>query len=190
MDLTEEGMGARGGDLVIEVKVWDDIIPSSKGAEHETVHRGHTHGFGNSEERAIRSNLGVSGRPGDVGWDNAAGTGRVVPHLGVYHDAATAKGNTVCLRLHNVFGGRAPGACAALRRLARRDAYDRTDYPTRGHTFEAHEHFQTYWGQRLSAAAAFGDARRSLRRLAKLRGEAARGAAARTPLRASPAHRA
>eukprot|EP00966_Prymnesium_polylepis_P124889 2888569-Prymnesium_polylepis.1 len=42
------------------------------------------------------------------------GTGAVRAHKGVYHDALFAKGNTLIITLHSLWGGLAPGAVAHL----------------------------------------------------------------------------
>eukprot|EP00966_Prymnesium_polylepis_P121455 2806994-Prymnesium_polylepis.1 len=45
-------------------------------------------------------------------FDSATGTGAVRAHKGVYYDALFAKGNTLVLTLHSLWGGLAPGAVA------------------------------------------------------------------------------
>ena len=59
-------------------------------------------------------NFGVEARDGEQRFDSATGTGAVRAHKGVYHDALFAKGNTLVLTLHSLWGGLAPGAVAHL----------------------------------------------------------------------------
>ena len=114
VDLAEEGMGKGGGDLCVEGKVWNSLVREGMSSPHETSFHGDTHGFGNTEERAIRDVLGVAEREGDARWDSAMGAGAVEAHPGTYHDAIHVKRNTVELRLHNIFGGFNKGAAQAL----------------------------------------------------------------------------
>ena len=170
MDLGEERMGAGGGDQVVEVKVWNSIRRAGDAAPGPTVHRGATHAFGNTEECALYQNLGVAARDGDAAWSNVVGAGKVKAHKGFYDDALTAKGNTVNVRLHNIFGGLAPGAMRDLRDLGRRDTDDRTDYHVRPDlTFAGHAPYVCHWGQRLGLSVVEADAQRCLARIDKLR---------------------
>ena len=111
--------------------------------------------------------LGVKAREGDARWNPTTGDGKVAAHGGDYHDAQHVKRNTVKLRLHNTFGGFAPGAERDLRELAKRTK-DNTPYENWGAA-----DFVTYWAQRISASIVLADARRCLRRLPGLRRRAA-----------------
>ena len=147
---------------------------------------GSTHAFGNTEERLIRSNVGVSARgtEGDDRWDPATGTGRVRAHQGDYDDAIRVKRNTFVLFLVNLFGGLAPGAVRHMYTLAQRArSLDRTLYPDRGAT-----KYLPYWTQLLSAAIVTADARRCIRRLGGLQVQAS-GAALHAARRAAAARR-
>ena len=175
VDLAEEGTGKGGGDLCVEVKVWNSLVREGMSSPHETSFHGDTHGFGNTEERAIRDVLGVAERrsaEGDARWDSAMGAGAVEAHPGTYHDAIHVKRNTVELRLHNIFGGFNKGAAQALHALSRRPV-DRTVYEN-----WAAAQYKPYWGQRISAAIVMADAKRCLHRLACMRAEARNAAAA------------
>ena len=165
VDLAEEGMGRGGGDLCVEIKAWNSLVPAGSSAPGETSFHGDTHGFGNTEEKCIRENLGVSAQQGNTAWDPATGTGAVAYHEGAYHDAIHVKRNTVDLRLHNLFGGFGPGAAKALHMLSRRPV-DRTDYESR-----TAAKFKPYWGQRISAAIVIADAKRCLKRVSRMRSE-------------------
>ena len=168
VDLAEERMGKGGGDLCIELKVWNSLVAAdSSSRRNDTTYHGGTHAFGNTEERAIHRVLGVKGRDGDERWESMQGVGHVTAHDGDYHDAQHVKRNTVELRLHNLFGGFAPGSARGLRDLSKR-TIDRTLYENRSAT-----DFATYWAQRISAAIVLGDARRCLRRFPALRRRAA-----------------
>ena len=171
VDLAEEGMGKGGGDLCVEVKVYSSFVPRGASSPHETSYHGDTHAFGNTEERLIRTVLGVAAREGDAAWDPSTGLGAVAAHKGDYHDAIHVKRNTVELRLHNVFGGFNRGATRALHALSKR-ATDRTAYES-----WAAPEFQPYWGQRISASIVMTDAKRCLHALSAMRAKA-RGAAA------------
>ena len=59
VDLAEEGMGRGGGDLCVEIKAWNSLVPAGSLAPGETSFHGDTHGFGNTKEKCIRENLGV-----------------------------------------------------------------------------------------------------------------------------------
>ena len=168
VDLAETLMGDGGGDLCVELKCYSSIIAAGASLDSGVTPHGDTHAFGNVEEGLIRTVMGVLGREGDRPWDPAAGAGKVAAHSGDYADAL-AKGNTVALIIHNLFGGFAPGAVAYLRRLAAR-AGDRTEH--RGSL-----DFTTFYAQRLSAAVVTADARRCRRILGHLR-DRARDAAA------------
>ena len=147
------------------MKAYNDLLPKGSSGEHETSVRGSTHAFGNTEERLIRSNVGVPARGAEGGprWDPATGTGRVVAHQGVYDDAIRVKRNTFVLFLVNLFGGLAPGATRHMYTLAERARrLDRTQYPPRGAT-----KYLPYWTQLLSAAIVTADARRCIRRLGR-----------------------
>ena len=133
-------MGKGGGDLCVEVKVWNSLVREGMSSPHETSFHGDTHGFGNTEERAIRDVLGVAEREGDARWDSATGAGAVEAHPGTYHDAIHVKRNTVELRLHNIFGGFNKGAAQALHALSRRPV-DRTVYEN-----WAAAQYKPYWG--------------------------------------------
>ena len=184
VDLAESLMGKGGPDLCLEVKAYSDLLLKGSRGEHETSVRGSTHAFGNTEERLIRSNVGVvaRGAEGDQRWDPASGTGRVAYHKGVYDDAIRVKRNTFVLFLVNLFGGLAPGATRHMYVLAERARrLDRTQYPLRGAS-----KYLPYWTQLLSAAIVTADARRCIRRLGGLQvqaSEAARRAALRTAAR-------
>ena len=162
VDLAEERMGKGGGDLCVELKVYSSLVDSNASAEHETSFHGDTHAFGNSEERLIRKVLGVKERRGDAAWDAKTGSGAVAAHAGDYDDAIRNKGNTVLLRLHNLFGGFTAAADKDLRALSNRPI-DRTEYESPGASFVPH------WARRISAAIVTADARRCLRRLPGLR---------------------
>ena len=128
-------MGDGGGDLCLENKVYIDLVPVGTSPAPDTSLRGATHGFGNTEERLIRMNFGVEARDGEQRFDSATGTGAVRAHKGVYRDALFAKGNTLVLTLHSLWGGLAPGAVAHLYTLGQRArTLDRTVYvgPARG----------------------------------------------------------
>ena len=161
VDLAEAGLGHGGADLCVEHKVWGELVAPGASSEYETTHRGDTHAFGNTEERAIRKVLGVKARAGERRWDSTEGAGAVREHRGQYHDAIVNKRNTVVLTLHNLWGGFAPGAVKRLLALeARAEHTDRTQY----------EHWSasayvSYWTQRISASIVKADARRCLRRL-------------------------
>ena len=125
-------MGAGGRDLCVENKVYNDLVPRSASAHSQTVLRGDTHAFGNTEERLIRLNHGVQARDGDESWDNATGAGRVTAHRGAYHDALHNKHNTVVLTISNLWGGLNPSGVRHLHGLAdRAQTLDRTVYPAR-----------------------------------------------------------
>ena len=90
--------------------------------------------------------------------------------------------NTLVLTLHNLWGGIAPGGVAHLYALSQRArTLDRTVYSgPRARAGSAC--FTPHYGERLSAAAVTGDARRCLRRLPGIRQQAA-SAAQRAALR-------
>ena len=163
VDLAEERMGKGGGDLCVELKAYSSLVDSGTSAPHETSYHGETHGFGNTEEFLIHKVIGVKERRGAAKWDSKTGGGSVKAHSGDYDDAIRNKRNTVALRIHNHFGGFAPGAAKDLRGLAKRPI-DRTNYESWRAT-----HFVKYWAQRISAAIVTADARRCLRRLPGLR---------------------
>ena len=111
-DLAEAGMGHGGGDLTLEFKAYNDLVPAAGSAEYETTYRGDTHAFGNSEERLIRKVRGVRARctASDRVWDPSKGEGRVAAHAGDYDDAVRVKRNTLILFLINLYGGLTPEA--------------------------------------------------------------------------------
>ena len=172
VDLAEVGMGDSGADLCVEHKVWDELVaPNRASPSPSLTYEGATHAWGNTEAQAIWLVLGVAALlRGDGRWDPCTGQGTVGVHNGNYHDALTAKRNTVILTLHNLFGGFAPGAYKRLVALSKR-AIDRTDYES-----WAAPKFVPYWAQRISAAVVCADARRCLRRLPGLKGRAATAA--------------
>jgi hypothetical protein len=183
VDLAEAGMGHGGGDLTLEFKAYNDLVPAAGSAEYETTYRGDTHAFGNSEERLIRKVRGVRARgtASDRVWDPSKGEGRVAAHAGDYDDAVRVKRNTLILFLINLYGGLTPEAVKHVYALKERaKALDRTEYPRRGAT--KHQSFVEYWTQRLSAPVVTADARRCIKRLPGLRAKALnaiRGAAER-----------
>ena len=186
VDLAEALMGKGGTDLCLEMKAYADLLLKGSAGEYETSVRGSTHAFGNTEERLIRSNVGVPARgaEGDARWDPATGTGRVRAHQGDYDDAIRVKRNTFVLFLVNLFGGLAPGAVRHMYTLAQRARrLDRTPYPARGAT-----KYLPYWTQLLSAAIVTADARRCIRRLGGLQVQASE-AARQAARRAATAHR-
>ena len=162
------------------MKAYSDLLLKGSSGEYETSVRGSTHAFGNTEERLIRSNVGVraQGAEGDERWNPDTGSGRVAHKQGVYDDAIRVKRNTFVLFLVNHFGGLAPGAVRHMYTLTQRARrLDRTLYPLRGAT-----KYLPYWTQLLSAAIVTADARRCIRRLGGLQvqaSEAARHAARR-----------
>ena len=155
-------------------------MPEGKSAPYETSYRGDTHAFGNTEERLIRTVLGVRAREGDQPWDSSTGAGSVKEHRGDYHDAIHTKRNTVHLRVHNTFGGFNPGAVHGLLELSKR-TLDRTEYVT-----WAAADFVPYWAQRISAEIVTADARRCLERLPGLRAQARQAELAHASARCRP----
>ena len=184
VDLAEEGMGKGGGDLCMELKVYSSLVPQGASSPSQTSYHGKTHAFGNTEERLIRTVLGVEAREGDLTWDSSTGLGKVTYHKGDYHDAIHTKRNTVDLRIHNTFGGFNRGAARALHALSKRTT-DRTEYEG-----WAAPEFKPHWGQRISAAIVMADAKRCHHALSGLRGKARGTAAPRSAPRASTAPRA
>ena len=168
-------MGKGGNDLCLEMKAYNDLLPKcGSSGECETSVRGSTHAFGNTEERLIRSNVGVRARgaEGDERWNPATGSGLVRYKQGVYDDAIRVKRNTFVLFLVNLFGGLAPGATRhmyTLKERARR--LDRTLYSPRGAT-----EYLPYWTQLLSGAIVTADASRCIRRLGGLQVQASEAA--------------
>ena len=163
VDLAESLMGKGGSDLCLEMKAYSDLLLKGSSGEYETSVRGSTHAFGNTEERLIRSNVGVraQGAEGDERWNPDTGSGRVAHKQGVYDDAIRVKRNTFVLFLVNHFGGLAPGAVRHMYTLTQRARrLDRTLYPLRGAT-----KYLPYWTQLLSAAIVTADARRCPRKL-------------------------
>ena len=104
------------------MKAYNDLLLKGSNGEYETSVRGSTHAFGNTEERLIRSNVGVRARgaEGDERWNPATGSGRVGYKQGVYDDAIRVKRNTFVLFLVNLFGGLAPGAVRHMYTLTER----------------------------------------------------------------------
>ena len=154
VDLAEAGMGHGGGDLTLEFKAYNDLVPATGSAEYETTYRGDTHAFGNSEERLIRKVRGVRARgtASDRVWDPSKGEGRVAAHAGDYDDAVRVKRNTLILFLINLYGGLTPEAVKhmivyALKERAKQGPGPPTEYPRCGAT--KHLSFVEYWTQRL-----------------------------------------
>ena len=167
-----------GADLCVEVKCWSDLVEQSASPCPGTIYRGGTHAFGNTEERAIHTVLGVSERTDDDAraWDHSTGKGAVKRNKGHYHDAVHVKRNTVTLFLVSLFGGLAPGAVDHIRALSRR-SIDNTEYeldiycdhiPERAKRHRTNDSYVQYWARRMSSTAVMADARRCLRRLPAL----------------------
>ena len=98
-------------------------------------------------------------------FSSATGNGELREREGEYDDALNAKGNTLDLTVHEIFGGFANGALARLHYLTRRSARtDRTEYVA----WNARQ-YATHWAQRISAAIVFGDAQRALAQVDKLK---------------------
>ena len=170
-------MGKGGADLC-----FSDLVEADASPKPGTVHRGDTHAFGNTEERAILEVLGVPERADAQGrpWDHSAGTGAVKRHEGSYDDALHVKRNDVVLFLVSLFGGLAPHAADHIRALSRR-SIDRTEYewdiyneyiPDRSKRHRTKDRYVSYWTRRLSSAAVMAGARRCIKRLPGLRGSA------------------
>ena len=175
-------------DRVIENKVFDPICESRPDAG--CCERGHTHAFGNTEEKAIRRNHGVVARVGTRAWSHQHGGGRVAAHRGEYHDAIHCKRNEFWLVLMEIFGGLAPEGVKLFKLYAQRAkaGVDRTEYVATDSSTRGAHAFAPHWAQLLSAAVVEGDAARSLRAVDKARSEAMRRAPAPPPA-ARPAPR-
>ena len=129
--------------------------------------------------------IGVCARDGQRPWCPIAGHGRVKEHKGHYHDGVHAKGNEIVLALQDEFGGMAPGGVALMHRLAERVGEDspREDGTAYVDGDWAAATFAAHWGMKLSLAVVVANARRALRHLDKLRGEARRVVAGRAVVR-------
>ena len=166
LDLGEPFQGKGGVDRVVENKVFDPTSESRPNAS--CGRRGHTHAFGNTEERAIWGNRGVRACEGACAWDHAHGGGRVAEHRGDYYDAIHVKRNEFWLILMEIFGGLAPEGVKLfdLYKQRAQSGVDRTEYVA---TDAAARKFAPHWAQLLSAAVVVGDAARSIRAVAKVR---------------------
>ena len=167
---------AKGGFHIIdEVKVVSPHKQFAPGAGTGNSHWGglcapvgHTYSFGSTEEyyRAKVFGLEGCGARGDPPLSHTTGKGWVRARKGDY-TAACAKGHTVVLHLHEVYGGLHRGGVRHLRHLSRlsrtRDATAYDD-PPGGLRLSYLEH----WGRSLSAAAALGDAFRVVNRVRRL----------------------
>ena len=76
LDLGEPRRGKGGTDRIIEVKVYNSLVPGDATPDTDCSLRGDTHTFCNTEEYLIRQNKGVKARQGTEPWSNSDGTGR------------------------------------------------------------------------------------------------------------------
>ena len=71
LDLGEPRCGKGGMDRVIELKVYNSLVPSDASPDTDCTLRGDTHAFGNTEESLIRVNKGVKARRGAHRWSSS-----------------------------------------------------------------------------------------------------------------------
>ena len=141
-----------GVDLA-EIKNYSPFVHAATTKPAVTTLNGHTHGFGNTEERLKHRVLGSRrrGTRSDGKYDHRNGTGHVPAHDGDYVDAIKNRKAKVHLLVHETTGGISPFAARRLRRLARAAAEndnDTTDY-TLSSTARA---FVPYYSQRICTA--------------------------------------
>ena len=195
LDLGEPRRGKGGTDRIMELKVYNSLVPSDATPDTSCSLRGDTHAFGNTEEYLIRQNKGVKARQGERSWSNADGAGHVALHKGCYDDAIYVKRNEMWLVIHNVFSGLNKEGVKLfnLYRARAKHGTDRTDYVANDKgAYDVHS-FAPHWAQLLSAAIVKGDARRALHAVDRCRDDCLRSSARRVladlrpqPLPATP----
>ena len=159
LDLGEPRRGKGGTNRIMELKVYNSLVPSDATPDTGCSLSGDTHTFGNTEEYLIRKNKGVKARQGERLWSNADGTGHVALHKGCYDDAIYAKRNEMWLVVHNVFSGlnREGVKLFNLYRARAKHGTDRTDYVANDKgAYDVHS-FAPHRAQLLSAAIVKGD---------------------------------
>jgi len=136
---------------------------------------GHTHGFGNTEEKLRITILGVAGRGrvGDAPFDHSTGRGWMKAVRGHYHDALYVKKNSVVPLITESSGGIAPHGYAHLKMLARSShlpgGRDGTRY---GLSRTSPRSYLTHHIQRISAAVVRENARHIAAHLAGVQQQA------------------
>ena len=110
--------------MLAETKVWNSLAKGNAtmaGTNGGPASVGHTHAFGNIEEKLRLIILGcpAKGDPRHGHLNHSNGRGYVAAKAGHYQDALFTKKSTVLPLIHDSFGGICPHAMSILHRFSR-----------------------------------------------------------------------